>query len=58
MKALINLEAYPQLYKDRFKTILFDGFDIINAEDISLDTDQLQTTSVKIQKARRGGGVT
>jgi len=57
MKALINLEAYPQLYKDKFKTIVFDGFDIINAEDISLDTDQLQTTSVKIQKARRGGGV-
>ena len=57
MKSLINLEAYPSLYGDNFKTIFFDGFHIIDSENISLDTKQLQTTSVTFQKARKGGGV-
>ena len=57
MNSLINLEAYPQLYGDNFKTIYFDGFDIIDAEHISLDTKQLETTTVSFQKARKGGGV-
>tara|TARA_B100001939_G_scaffold347269_1_gene368359 strand:- start:145 stop:1299 length:1155 start_codon:yes stop_codon:yes gene_type:complete len=58
MESLINLEAHPSLYGDNFETIFFDGFHIIDSENISLDTKQLETTSVTFQKARRGGGVT
>jgi hypothetical protein len=57
MISLINLDAYPSLYGDNFKTIYFDGFDIIDSENISLDTKQIETTSVAFQKARKGGGV-
>jgi len=57
MISLINLDAYPSLYGDNFKTIYFDGFDIINSKNISLDTKQIETTSVAFQKARKGGGV-
>ena len=58
MISLINVEAYPSLYgKDVFKTIYFAGFKIIDKEKISLDTKQIESTSVSTQKARRGGGV-
>ena len=58
MESLINVEAYPSLYgKDVFKTIYFAGFKIIDDENISLDTKQIESTSVAHQRARRGGGV-
>jgi len=58
METLINLEAYPEKYdNDRFKTVYFSGFEIIDSNKISLDTKQSAGTSVTYQRARKGGGV-
>ena len=57
MKSLINLEAYPTLYGDNFKTIYFSGFDIIGGDTVNLDTRQQHKTGVATQIARKGGGI-
>jgi hypothetical protein len=57
MNSLINKDAHPEKYGDSFKTIKFVGFEIIDANEISLDTKQLSTTSVSFQQTRKGGGI-
>ena len=57
MKELIVEEAHPELYGDSFETIEFDGFQLIDEDNISLDTKQLPTTKVVFQISRRGGGI-
>ena len=57
MKSLINLEAYPTLYGDDFKTIYFSGFDIIRGDTVNLDTRQQHKTGVATQITRKGGGI-
>jgi hypothetical protein len=57
MNSLINLDAHPEKYGDVFKTIKFVGFELIDEDEISLDTKQLSTTSVVFQQTRKGGGI-
>ncbi len=59
MEGLISLDAYPEKYDNsRFETVEFIGLRVIPSSKIRMDTIQPAGTSVKWQKARKGGSIT